>query len=123
VRYVAIASNRQGNGNTDGEFENITKIEYQTPQLSNKYRNFMIYKKETMINEIEELIGKYDVMKKELDIYIIHNNVDVSNKKFKELKQQFANNFIEHLLKYIKKYRKVAEPNPYFIKQLIDTIL
>jgi len=125
VRDVAIASNRQGNGNgnTDGEFENITKLEFQAPQLSNKYRNFMIYKKETMINEIEELIGKYEIMKQDLNILVVHNNIDISSKKFKELKQQFSNNFIVLLLKYIKKYRKVAEPNPYFITQLTDTIL
>jgi hypothetical protein len=125
VRDVAIASNRQGNGNgnTDGEFENITKLEFQAPQLSNKYRNFMIYKKETMINEIEELIGKYEIMKQDLNILVVHNNIDISSKKFKELKQQFSNNFIVLLLKYIKKYRKVAEPNLYFITQLTDTIL
>ena len=80
-------------------------------------------KKETMINEIEELIGKYEIMKQDLNILVVHNNIDILSKKFKELKQQFSNNFIVLLLKYIKKYRKVAEPNPYFITQLTDTIL
>ena len=81
----------------------------------------MLYKKETMISEVEELINKYKLLKKEIDIF--GNDDTVSARIHKQLKTQLANNFIVQVLKYIKKYRTEANPNPYFIEQLIDIVM
>jgi protein-tyrosine phosphatase len=105
------------NNNVIGD--TITKLEYQKPQLSNKYSTFILYKKETMINEVEELINKYKLLKTEIDIF----NDNIDDKTFIIIKQQIVNNFMSDILKYVKKYRKVSYPNPYFVEQLIDIII
>ena len=57
-------------------------------------RNYMIHKKQTMIEEIDD----------------IKNTWNTSRNKCDKLLHQ--------IIKYIKKYRHIAEPNHYFISQL-----
>jgi conjugal transfer/entry exclusion protein len=75
----------------------------------------MNYKKETMCNEVEELISKYKLLQTEIAIF---SNDIVSVKKVEQFTKQLANNFTTDILIYIKKYRKTAHPNLYFIKQI-----
>jgi hypothetical protein len=126
VRDFANPENNTNLGNSSNSNDSqrddiINKIEYQQPQLSNKHRTFMLYKKETMINEVDELINKYKLLKKEIDIF--GNDDTVSTRIYKQLKIQLANNFMIQVLKYIKKYRTETNPNPYFIEQLIDIVM
>lgn len=108
------------NSITDTVNDSITTLEYIKPKLTNKYHNFMNYKKETMIHQVEELIEKYKLLQKEINIF---SDDIVSVKSIEQLKQQFANNFIVQILKYVKTYRSIASPNPYFISQLIDLLM
>lgn len=96
-------------------------IKYITPKLSNQKNNIlMIYKQETMFLEVEDLIEKYKLLQKE--IHIFSDNKDTDKTK-EQLKQQYAKDFIIQILKYIKKYRPDASPNPYFINQLTNLII
>jgi hypothetical protein len=74
----------------------------------------MIYKKQTMIEEINNLINIYNKQKHAFNSY--------DNNESKHLKNQIADTFFKQLLEYVKKYRTIACPNPYFINQLIDTL-
>ena len=109
--------------------EAISKAEYIKPQLSNKYHNFINYKKETMIHEVEDLIAQYYILQTEYNINspsvdeLQNAGIKVPSLALDLLKQQFANKFIIAILQYIKKYRKTASPNPYFISQLIDLLI
>ena len=79
----------------------ISHIEYIKPQFINKYRTFMIYKKQTMIDEIEKLKITFQNMNRSLNtIETMYNELAI----------------------YIKKYRTIAQPNPYFKKQLIQLL-
>lgn len=84
------------------EHGEISRLEYIKPQFINKYRNFMIYKKQTMLDEIEKI--------KE-----VYTNTS-SNTKIT------ADDIYTQLLEYVKKYREIACPNPYFKSQLINLL-
>ena len=125
VEYKQFGKSRNTNTNTyskirDTYNEDINQIEYIKPELSNKYRNFINYKKETMIREVDELMEKYKLFQKEMNIFA---DEIVSDTSIEQLKQQFANNFIVQILKYIKKYRSMASPNSYFVSQLIELLI
>lgn len=96
VRY----NNHQDNGAAVGKNndEEISRIEYITPQLGNKYRSFMNYKKDTMIAEINKIVDLYK-------LGLSRPDCD-SDKIYADL------------LEYVKKYRTIACPNAYFEKQL-----
>lgn len=134
--FVNPLNNNNANNNkpVDNELK-IDKVEYQKPQLNinNKYRTFMLYKKETMISEIEKIITKYKLLKKELDIYTNNDTTEdnirgsigddvISNKAIATMKQKLSANLFDVIMKYVKKYRKIASPNSYFIEQLINII-
>ena len=116
---------------TNANNDIVSTLEYQKPALSNKYKSFMLYKKETMINEVEELISKYNLLQKELNIFVSSGSSDSSSssndmdyvRTYNQLKQQFSNNLIVQIIKYVKKYRISAYPNPYFVEQLVDIIM
>lgn len=123
VEYKQFGKSRNTNTNSkirDTYNEDINQIEYIKPELSNKYRNFINYKKETMIREVDELMEKYKLFQKEMNIFA---DEIVSDTSIEQLKQQFANNFIVQILKYIKKYRSMASPNSYFVSQLIELLI
>jgi hypothetical protein len=96
--------NLQINNNNDNENENneISRIEYIKPQFNsqslNKYKNFILYKKQIMLEELETIKNNY-------------GNKNDKNDLIYEL-----------LLNYVRKYRTIACPNPYFQKQLITLL-
>lgn len=91
-----------GSSSKEVEMKNMKEISYVTnyvhPELNNKHRAFMLYKKETMIKEIYTLMETYNQRENE------------------KQKQNFS--LMTDILKYVVKYRKQSDPNPYFIEQL-----
>ena len=128
--------NSNSNGNdTNNNYDKINTLEHIKPILTNKEKCYIVYKKEVMLNEIDELINTYNVLKKEIsinkkcksnddveDAITTYKTIDELNKIIKTMKDQSGKHFIIQLLKYIKKYRSCAEPNPYFIIQLSESI-
>ena len=80
-----------------------------------------------MINEVGELSRQYKLLQQELNLSINdNNNIDNynanANNSFNKLKLQLSQIFLNKLLNYIKKYRRDASPNKYFMSQFIDII-
>jgi hypothetical protein len=108
-------------------YDIINTTEHIKPQFSNKEKNFILYKKEKMLNDVDELIKMYSLLKKEITVFKKSNddtykNIDELNNVIKNMKKQSAHHFIIQLLKYVKTYRQNANPNPYFITQLCEYI-
>lgn len=96
IRYInsnQITDIGNGDRTVDGNDNEISRLEYLQPEFGNKYRKFMNYKKDIMIDEINKLMEKYNAVEGKLDIY-------------------------SDILAYVKKYRTIACPNEYFEKQL-----
>ena len=99
--------------------ENITTPTYQLPQLSNKYNNFILYKKEQMINEVNVLIANYNIFIKNYKMYDNADSLEImAYTTITKHKYDIKTGFIQLLINYVKKYRLIAQPNPYFIIQL-----
>jgi len=131
-------NSRNGNSNNDnynGDYEKINKNNEIKPQFNDKEKSFILYKKEKMLLDVDELINTYETLKKEITIYKKDSNNNMSinfektknykdvnelNQIVKNMKLQAGQYFINSLLTYVKKYRREANPNPYFIKQIIE---
>ena len=81
----------------------IKTIEIKHTGLFTPQENFVIYKKSTMIKELEDIQTNYN---KQL--------LTTSADKF-----LITSNLINILIEYIRKYRPIAEPNSRFIEELI----
>ena len=128
-------SNSNTNSNTNSnDYEKITTNTTTMPQFNDKEKSFNVYKKEKMIDDVDELIHTYNKLKKEITIYKQNNNnnnnihfdktknnsnVNVHTQIVKKMKLEAGKQFTKELLIYIIKYRRQAKPNPYFIKQII----
>ena len=140
-KFIKLNNNikKKSTYTNDTNYEKITTSEHIKPRLSNKEKTYIVYKKEVMLNEMDDLIHTYSVLKKEISIKKKCGNgnsnddndndgsnsyktIDELNNIIKNMKDQSGRHFIIQLLKYIKKYRTCAEPNPYFMNQLIDII-
>jgi len=131
-------NSRNGNCNNDnynGDYDKINKNNEIKPQFNDKEKSFILYKKEKMLLDVDELINSYETLKKEITIYKKDSNNNMSinfektknykdvnelNQIVKNMKLQAGQHFISSLLTYVKKYRREANPNPYFIKQIIE---
>ena len=105
--------------------EQITKLEEtERPQLCKKEENFIIYKKQNMINEVVELSNKYNLLLNE--IRDLQSKIDIETEEITEtlnnMKEQNAINMYNYILSYVKTYRLCARPNSYFIKQLCEIV-
>jgi hypothetical protein len=100
VRYIP-ANNMQASLDSS----DIARLEYLPPQLSNKYRSFMIYKKNCMIEEIEKIIENY-------------NSSEFSGANARHAREDLYNT----ILAYVQKYRSIACPNEYFHNQLLKLL-
>ena len=122
-------------GDNNNDYEKINKNNEIKPQFNNKKTSFILYKKEKMLLDVDELIHTYETLKKEITIYKKdtnnnicinfdktknYKNVNELNQILKNMKLQAGTYFIGSLLTYVKKYRREANPNPYFIKQIIE---
>jgi hypothetical protein len=136
-------NSRNGNSNNDnyngdnynGDYDKINKNNEIKPQFNDKEKSFILYKKEKMLLDVDELINSYETLKKEITIYKKDSNNNMSinfektknykdvnelNQIVKNMKLQAGQYFISSLLTYVKKYRRESNPNPYFIKQIIE---
>ena len=128
-------SNSDGDDNSKGNNDdNIYTVDHIKPQLNNRAKNFVLYKKENMFNDVDELMRTYTILKKEITVEKKRDAISTSdndnslhemnkmNTILKNMKKQSGNHFIIQLIKYIQKYRSIANPNQYFINQLSETI-
>ena len=104
-------------GNIENENSDISKMSYDRPQFGDKVKNFIRYKKEAMISEVGELQCKYNILNREINDFCSMNGDEVAIKK---LKDTMKNNLMVHIFKYVRKYRKEASPNEYFLDQLLN---
>ena len=109
------SNSNNSTNSTNTTIEKITQINYQLPKLSNKYSDFILYKKSIMIDEVNELINKYALIQKELNLFIDGNYTH-------EYKKKLTTTLFTSLLNYITKYRPQTNVNSNFITQLIDNI-
>jgi len=100
-------NNENDKNDKNDKNNDISRIEYVKPQLSNKYKSFMIYKKQTMINEIERLIEIYNISR---EIFNLETETSITARE----------SFFKDLLAYVVKYRSIACPNDRFRTQLIS---
>jgi len=106
------------------DIEKITKVEQERPSLGKKEENFIIYKKNKMIADIDELIDNYKALQKDLDNF--KKQIQIDNEESEELtdniKTQFRTKILIQILNYVKSHREIASPNPHFINQLGDLL-
>jgi len=104
--------------------EKISTIENELPKLSKKENNFVLYKKQKMITDVDELISNYKILKKELDNYKkqIFIETEESQELFKNMKIELSTKMLNSILQYIKSHRYCVSPNAHFINQLGDLL-
>ena len=107
------------------EDEKITTHDHVKPQLSKKDETFIIYKKHEMVNDINNLINKYKLLKQEIVNMSNYPILDTEESKetFLSVKYKISYEFINQIIFYAKKYRSISCPNAYFVKQLCDILL
>ena len=110
VKRIDSYSNNNTSKNTIQE--NVSKHTESIPQLNVREEHFITYKKQNMLNDVDELVSRYKYLK---DKIVLIANFENANDP--EL-QKFSNTFITHLIDYSKKYRSISCPNPNFVKQL-----
>ena len=105
----SVSNSSRSNNST---LENVSKNTQELPQLNVKEEHFITYKKQNMLNDVDELVSRYKYLKDKMVV-----RVNFENLNDPEL-QKFANIFITHLIDYSKKYRSISCPNTNFVKQL-----
>jgi len=131
-KFIKINNTKKNSSyDTHTNYEKINTSDHIKPNLNNKEKFYIVYKKEIMLNEMDDLIHTYNVLKKEITVFKkkedcdednTYKTINELNKIIKNMKNQSGKHFIIQLLKYMKKYRSCAEPNPYFINQLSESI-
>ena len=118
-------SKKNENKNRNNLFdEKISSIENEIPRLSKKEENFVLYKKQKMITDIDELISNYKILKKELDNYKkqIFIETEETQELIKNMKIEFSSKMLKEILQYVKSHRSCISPNAHFINQLGDLL-
>ena len=134
-KYVDSASSGGGSsgGSSGGDinnnynnidYENISRTEQEKPKLTKKELNFVLYKKQKMIDDISDIISKYNILKKEInkfkDDLLLED--EESEKIVNKMKRNFSSKILNDIIIYIKSHRKNARPNSHFINQLGDLL-
>ena len=104
--------------------EKISSIDNELPKLSKKEENFVLYKKQKMITDVDELISNYKILKKELDNYKkqIFIDTEESQEIIKNMKKEFSTKMLNNILQYVKSHRSCISPNLHFRNQLGDLL-
>ena len=94
------------------------------PKLSKKEESFIIYKKQKMIDSINDIINNYNLLKKELYNFIktILVETEETREITRNMKLQMSMQIIKEILVYVKSHRKIASPNANFITQLCNVL-
>ena len=100
--------------------EKISTNPQELPKLSKKEENFIIYKKQKMFSDIEEIASNYNLLLKELNNFKKTTFVETEETQeiYENMKDKFASKIFTQLFKYIKLHRECAMPNNSFINQL-----
>ena len=96
----------------NSNIEIVSKNTQELPHLNVREEHFITYKKQNMINDVNELVCGYKDLKNKMVLF-----ANFENANDPEL-QKFNNIFIEYLISYSKRYRSISCPNPNFVKQL-----
>ena len=122
-QYVDSAS-RNGNNYNNIDSENISRTEQEKPKLTKKELNFVLYKKQKMIDDISDILSKYTILKKEINAFkeelLLED--EESEKIVNKMKRNFSSKILNEIIIYIKSHRKNARPNSHFINQLGDLL-
>jgi hypothetical protein len=127
IEYKKLIENKKTQNNSKSyiDSEQITTNIQELPKLSKKEENFIIYKKQKMCNDIEDIASKYILLVKELNSF--KNTTFVETEETQELyenmKLKFSSQIFTQLLKYVKSHRECAMPNNNFINQLCKSIM
>jgi len=116
--------NNQNNQNHNNTYsEKISSNDQELPKLSKKEESFIMYKKQKMISDIDDIISNYNLLKKELDNFNKQTFVETEETQelYDNMKMQFGVKIVNQLIKYVRSYRECASPNNNFIKQLCNT--
>lgn len=128
-QYVDSDSNnnggsRNGNNYNNIDSENISRTEQEKPKLTKKELNFVLYKKQKMIDDISDILSKYTILKKEINAFkeelLLED--EESEKIVNKMKRNFSSKILNEIIIYIKSHRKNARPNSHFINQLGDLL-
>ena len=100
--------------------EQITSNIQEQPKLSKKEESFIIYKKQKMIADIEDIICNYNLLTKELEYFKKTTFVETEEtlELYDNMKAKFAAKIFSQLLDYVKTHRDIALPNNTFINQI-----
>ena len=100
--------------------EQISSNIQEIPRLSKKEANFIIYKKQKMINDIENIMCDYNLLNKELNNFKKTTFVETEETEelFENMQSKFSSKIFSQILKYVKSHRESAMPNNNFINQL-----
>lgn len=99
-------TNNMNRQTSSRQMNQIYQNDFEKPVLTDKYKNFINYKKECMIEEIHNLAKEYQS--------ILSSNSIIDNKT--------KTDYYNKLLGYVRKYRRMATPNSYFQDQLINEL-
>ena len=104
--------------------EQITMNIQEIPKLSKKEETFIIYKKQKMINDIQDIIVDFNLLKKELKHFKTTTFVETEETQelYENMKSKFASKIVSQILKYVKSHRKCADPNNNFFNQLCKSV-
>ena len=104
--------------------EQITSNVEELPKLSKKEENFIIYKKQKMLNDMEDIISNYNLLSKELHNHkkTIFVETEETQELYENMKSKFSAKIFSQLLAYVKSHRECALPNDNFINQLCSII-
>ena len=104
--------------------EQITSNIQEQPKLSKKEESFIIYKKQKMIADIEDIICNYNLLTKELHYFKKTTFVETEEtlELYDNMKAKFAAKIFSQLLDYVKTHRDIALPNNTFINQICSII-
>ena len=128
-KYVDSSSSGGGDGDINNNYnnidsENISRTEQEKPKLTKKELNFVLYKKQKMIDDISDIISKYNILKKEINTFkdelLLED--EESEKIVNKMKRNFSSKILNDIIIYIKSHRKNARPNSHFINQLGDLL-
>ena len=126
IEYQKLLENNKRKTSTNSyiDGEQISRNIQEIPRLSKKEANFIIYKKQKMINDIENIICDYNLLNKELNNFKKTTFVETEETEelFENMQAKFSSKIFSQILNYVKSHRKSAMPNNNFINQLCKII-
>ena len=122
IEYQKLIENNKRKPTTNSyiDSEQISRNIQEIPRLSKKEANFINYKKQKMINDIDNIMCDYNLLNKELHNFKKTTFVETEETEelFENMQSKFSSKIFSEILKYVKSHRGTAMPNNNFINQL-----